>query len=137
MGEAMDDHGSTSTWDDWLVGRSPSGDEFADGMARVLQDANFTMQDLDLSSAGTRDGLRALFAEFEAATAGQEIRGRALAGGFKRRAPDHWSVDIGSDGNVVITFGARQEPGTFVEMHPLTATQLVRDIVEKLEARSD
>lgn len=129
----MFDHGSTSTWDDWVVMRSDTGDQYADGMARALLDPNFTLEVLDFGAEGTRGGLRKLFAEFETATAGQPIRGRSMMG-WKRRAPDQWRVDTDpTNGAVTLTFGADTEPGVFVAMSVPTATAFVRDVVDALE----
>lgn len=133
MGE-MFDGGSTSTWDDWLVMRADTGNEYADGMARALQDPNFTMEILDLGAKGTRDGLRQLFDEFETATAGQPIRGRSIMG-WKRRAPDQWRVDADpAQRKMTVTFGANHEPGIFVMMDVQLATAFVRDVVTALES---
>lgn len=132
----MFDGGSTSTWDDWLVMRRPdTGNEFADGVARALLDPNFSLdQDLDLSAQGTRDGLRQLFDEFEADTAGQPVRGRSFAG-WKRRAPDAWQVAADPEARAVtLTLGAQGQAGAFVVMAASSAAALARELQRAAEA---
>jgi hypothetical protein len=128
--------GLTSTWDDWLVSRSGTGDQYADGMARALQDPNFGMAQLDLSAQGTRDGLRQLFEEFETATAGQEVTGRGAV--FHRRGPDVWRVAADrSQDAVTLDFGTQEQPGMFIVMERATAASFaaaVKDAIAELES---
>lgn len=125
------DIGSTSTWDDWLVTRSPTGDEFADGVARFLHDPN-AVQHIDFGAAGTRDGFRKLFAEFEEATAGQEIRGRSMV--LKPRGPDQYQVQGDREREeLTIHYGEPGGAGFFVTMNAQGVMNFLNALLEAVK----
>lgn len=129
------DFGSTSTWDDWLVTRSATGDQFADGIARALHDPN-ALQHIDFGAAGTRDGLRKLFTEFEEATADQEIRGRSMV--MKPRGPDAYQFQVDQEqGQVAIHYGSPGGAGFFVAMDAQSASNFLRGLLQAVQQLSD
>lgn len=129
------DFGSTSTWDDWLVTRSLTGDQYADGVARALLDHN-ALHQMDFGAEGTRKGLRNLFAEFEEATAGQVVRGRSIR--LSPRAPDSYQITADQGrGTVKVHYGRPAEQGMFVEMDLPAATSFLRELLQAVEAIGD
>ena len=108
---------STGTWDDWLVMRGspkrPAGERdvdatMADFVAIAIGSGNTEL--LDFGLAPFRNGLRDLFAEFEASTAGHLVQPRQMAPQsadvdmLVMRAPaDRVRVSMIQDGGLTLT----------------------------------